>query len=489
MFRVTTLCVMTCLLFTFGLDLRSEDWPQFRGPNCSGISRSTRSLPTEFANSIRWRKELGDGIGSPIVAAGRVFISSMEGDERVRLSCFDAASGERQWAKDLDTGELDPIHKKSSYAATTAAADAQRVYFYHSALGLMAFDSQAGNQVWHVDLPVPYFVFNWGPGMSPVIYENKVFFCQDDDLNPAVYAFDARTGDELWKTDRTEMAVNYSHPIICETDQGPELVVGGTGKLIGYDLKSGQPLWYARTLLRNIKTTPVSRDGVIYVSLQSHGIAHQWRAIADRDHGNSDGKVTKAEMQASVGDRKIPDAFMKRFDRGDRNGDGFLEGEEIDLAFLDPDNHGGARWDAEEVSEQFILCVRGGGRGDVTETHVVWKHSSRAPDHIVSPLVVDGRMWLVKGGGIASCFNTNDGEPVWYQKRIRNSGEYFASPVYGDGKVYVIGENGVVVVLENGPTLKVLATNDLGGSCLATPAIADGRIYFRLRKELVCVGG
>ncbi len=96
-------------------------------------------------------------------------------------------------------------------------------------------------------------------------------------------------------------------------------------------------------------------------------------------------------------------------------------------------------------------------------------------------------MLVVKGGGISSCFDTNDGQPVWSQRRIQNIGEYFASPVAGDGKIYVVGENGIVVVLEDGPELNVLAKNDLGESCLATPAIADGRIYFRTRNQLICV--
>ena len=324
--------------------------------------------------------------------------------------------------------------------------------------------------------------------MSPVLFKDKVIFLQDDDLSPALHALNRQTGDIVWRVERNDMAVNYSHPVICETPTGPELVVAGTGKLIGYDPHTGKQLWFARTLLRNIKTTPVCHDGVVYISLQSSGIANQWLATADQgDAGNNDGRLTKDEMRAFAGDVPIPDEFMQRFDRGDKNHDGFLEGEELDHAFLAADNFAGARHDAAEAAEQFILAVRTGGRGDVTDSHVLWRHDSRAPDHVVSPLVVDGRMLVVKGGGISSCFDTSDGEPLWYQRRIQNVGDYFASPVYGDGKIYVTGENGVVIVLDNKPELNVLATNDLGDSCLATPAIADGRLYFRTRHKLICV--
>ena len=468
----------------------AADWPQFRGPNCSGVAESEQPLPVEFSDSekVAWSLDLGDGIGCPVVAAGRVFVSGMVDEQTVRLLCADASSGDVVWSRDLDTGPLPEIHLTNSHASTTAAADDEHVYFYFSSLGMMALDARTGEIEWQTKLPVPYFVFKWGAGMSPVLFEDKVIFVQDDDLSPAMYALDKATGDIVWRVDRGNMAVNYSHPVICQTPSGPELVVAGTGKLVGYDPHTGEELWFARVLLRNIKTTPVSHDGIVYISLESGGIANQWLNTADRsDTGNSDGRLTKEEMQAFVGDVKIPDAFMEKFDRGDLNGDGFLEGEELDIAFLDPENRAGAAHDAANPSDQFIIAVRGGGRGDVTESHVLWKHESRAPDHIVSPLVVGGRMLVVKGGGISSCFDTNDGQPVWSQRRIQNIGEYFASPVAGDGKIYVVGENGIVVVLEDGPELNVLAKNDLGESCLATPAIADGRIYFRTRNKLICV--
>jgi outer membrane protein assembly factor BamB len=412
----------------------------------------------------------------------------MAGDQRVRVQCVDAASGQELWSREIETGPLAEVHRTNSHASTTLAADGERAYFYFSTLGMTAFDAKTGQTAWHTPLPTPYFVFKWGPGMSPVLFEDKVIFLQDDDLSPALYAMDRATGKIAWRVERNDMAVNYSHPVVCQTPSGPELVVAGTGKLIGYDPRTGEQLWFARTLLRNIKTTPVCSDGVIYISLQSSGIANQWLATADQgETGNNDGRLTKEEMRKFAGDVPIPDVFMARFDRGDANGDGYLEGEELDRAFLAADNFAGAKHDAAEAAEQFIVAVRAGGRGDVTDTHVLWKHDSRAPDHIVSPLVVDRRMLVVKGGGISSCFDTAKGEPLWYQRRIQNAGDYFASPIYGDGKIFVTGENGMVVVLKAGPELEILATNDLGESCLATPAIADGRLYFRARKKLICV--
>src|SRR2546421_8049995 len=82
----------------------AEDWPQFRGPNCSGVSSSTKPLPLHFSRTknIRWSAELGDGIGSPVVAAGRVFFTAMAKDKtqpRLLVYCFDADTGKQLWRK------------------------------------------------------------------------------------------------------------------------------------------------------------------------------------------------------------------------------------------------------------------------------------------------------------------------------------------------------------------------------------------------------
>ena len=73
--------------------------------------------------------------------------------------------------------------------------------------------------------------------------------------------------------------------------------------------------------------------------------------------------------------------------------------------------------------------------------------------------------------------------------RLGNFGDYFASPIAADGKVFIAGKNGFIVVLEDGPELKVLGKNDLGEEIIATPAIADGRLFVRTRESLICVGG
>lgn len=470
----------------------AEDWPQFRGPNCTGISTSKLPLPTTFSETenLKWKAPLGDGVGGPSIVAGRVFVGSMTGPEEVAMTAFDAKTGKQIWQRKWATGELPDVHMTNSQAATTPAADSERVYFYFTTLGMLCVDAAKGTDVWKAALPEPYYVFKWGPGMSPIVHGDQVIFCQDDDLSPALYAFDKRTGKLNWKDDRNDMCAGYSHPVINTTAQGDELVVAGTGMLIGYDLATGKRKWFARSLLRNIKTTPVALDGVIYVSLQSGGIAKQWIASIDQwKENNRDGKVTPAELQAFVGKKKVPEEFFKKtFARGDLNGDGALEGAELDKAFLPPGNYAGASFDAANPADEYVLAVRGGGDGDVTKTHVLWRHPTKHTDHVVSPMIAGGRMLLVKCGGIATCFDMADGKQLWGPKRIENGGDYFASPIYGDGKIYAAGENGTIVVMKDAPELDVLAKNTLEGSIVATPAIADGRVFVRTRDALYCFG-
>jgi outer membrane protein assembly factor BamB len=490
--------------------LAAEDWPQFRGPNCTGLSTSTKGLPVEFSASknVGWSAELGDSVSSPTVAAGRVFstawIGSKAGQQKFAVFAFEATTGRKLWQREWSPGAkpLPAIQEVNSYASCTPAADAERVYVYFSRIGMTALDASTGKTVWHRALAEPFYIFDWGPGMSPVLYGNLLLFCQDDDLAPALYAIDKKTGNILWQDDRSDMAVCYSHPVICETPQGPEVVVAGTGKVLGYDIATGKRKWAVELFCRNIKTTPVSLNGIVYVSVESYGMSYQWLATADL---NGDGKITKEEIKLSRKDKGagIPEAFWQKFDRGDLNKDGALDAEEIDRAFLHPSNRGGLlarevlaragsekdwkKWNDELQKEASIQAVRGGGSGDVTKTHVLWKHKTKAADHLVSPLVVDGRLLLVKGQGLCSGFETAQGKTLWSLQRIGNASNHLASPVAGDGKIYVAGANGTIVVLASGPQLKVLARNDMGESIVGTPAIADGRLYVRTRTKLYCI--
>jgi len=229
--------------------------------------------------------------------------------------------------------------------------------------------------------------------MSPVLYQDTVYFCQDDDLSPALYAVDKRTGKLRWKDDRSDMAVSYSHPVIARRTRAG-VGCGRHGKVLGYDLASGKRKWAAELVCRNLKSTPVTRDG---------SSTSRCRALGFRTNGGR--SPTRRERARSLASRsrpavrtreRHPDAFWKKFERGDVNHDGVLEGDEIDRAFLDPSNQGGIlnsevrrragdtsdwrKWDATLQDESSIQAIKGGGIGDVSKTHILWKLKNSTPD-------------------------------------------------------------------------------------------------------------
>ena len=298
-----------------------------------------------------------------------------------------------------------------------------------------------------------------------------MIFNQDDDRAPFLMALDCVTGEIRWKTPRPEMLAGYAVPVVCHAGGRDDIVIAGSGKLQGYDPNTGKLLWTCNTLLRTVMTTPAVVDDLIYVSIQSYGDTDRVLkyALLEWKDTNQDGRLAKSE---------VGEGFWERFDQGDEDGDGFLVDDEIDAAFQSPTNMAGGG--------NTIQAVRGGGLGDVTDTHLVWNLDNKAPSNIASPLVVDGKLLVVKKGGISALFDAQTGATVWMKKRIRNLGNYYASPISGDGKVYVLGENGFMIVLQQEDKPKVLAKNDMGESCVATPAIAGGRIYVRTQTKLYC---
>ena len=161
---------------------------------------------------------------------------------------------------------------------------------------------------------------------------------------------------------------------------------------------------------------------------------------------------------------------------------------------LDADKDGfvtRAEWEAYAPvvakAENALFAVRPGGRGDVSASHVAWKKTRGLP-YVPSPLYYEGRIYTIKSGGMASCFEAKSGGESWLEQRVGIVGDFYASPVAADGKIYVAAQSGAVAVLAAGDTFNVLAKNELGEPIFATPAIADGRIYLRTAGHLYCFG-
>ena len=451
----------------------AEDWAQLRGPNATGIAAESANPPLEFSTeqNVAWSVELGRGVACPIIADGRCFATTMTADGKFAVLGLDAATGKQLWKKEYETGKLPEITPPNEHASSTPASDGERVFVHFSTIGLIALDAKTGEELWKHSLPMPFYLMGWGAANSPIVYEDKVIFNLDDDLASYIVALDRKTGDVRWKKERPEMLGGYAVPVVCRANGRSDIVVAGSGKMKGYDPQTGSERWTCNSLLRTIMTTPVVQDDRIYITCQSYGDTSrvlkyallQWRDT------NQDGKLAKDELE---------EAFHEKFDKGDANKDGFLVDDEVSAAFQSPTNMVGGG--------NIIQAIKGGGDGDVTESHIVFNLDEKTPSNIASPLAFDGRLFMVKKGGISAAFSLKDGAKVWTKKRVGNYGNYYASPVAAGDRIYVPGENGYIVVLKAGPEVEVLAKNDVGDSLIATPAIANDRIYVRTLHKLYC---
>ena len=179
---------------------------------------------------------------------------------------------------------------------------------------------------------------------------------------------------------------------------------------------------------------------------------------------DGDGKISLAEGKAA----KMADFFNAY----DSNKDGVIERHEWE----------GMRSVALK-GKNALLAIRPGGKGDITDTHIAWK-ATRGLPYVPSPLYFGGRVYMVKDGGIVSCYEAKTGRDIFVQERITASGSYYASPVAADEKVFLTSLKGIVTVIGAGDALTVLARNDLGERTGATPAIVGSELYVRTEKNL-----
>lgn len=127
-----------------------------------------------------------------------------------------------------------------------------------------------------------------------------------------------------------------------------------------------------------------------------------------------------------------------------------------------------------------LLAVKLGGAGDITGSHIVWRRKRGAPSS-PSPLLVGDELYAVTDKGVASCVNARTGEQYWME---RLGGDYSASPVYANGKILFLDEDGVATWIEPGRKFQRYRRNHLAGRTLATPAFSDGAMYLRTDERL-----
>jgi outer membrane protein assembly factor BamB len=132
------------------------------------------------------------------------------------------------------------------------------------------------------------------------------------------------------------------------------------------------------------------------------------------------------------------------------------------------------------------VAVETTGQGDVSQTHVKWTVENM-PKEMNSPIAVDGRLYRLGRQGILKCYNLATGKPLW-TGRLDGISSLWASPVADpNGRIY-FANAGKSFVIQAGPELKILATNDLGDGNHPSPAVAAGRMFLVGQESVFCVG-
>lgn len=454
MFR-TSLAVLFCTAAF------AADWPQFRGPNGSGIAEGT-GYPVEFGpgKNVIWKTDLPRGLSSPVIYGDRLYLTGLEGERLVTLA-LDRATGKVEWRQFAERRRSEKLHQLNHPASPSVAADSRNVVVFFPDFGLINY-TPAGKEQWRV--PLGPFDNLYGMGASPVLAGDRVILVCDQNHNSFLAAFAIRNGEQLWRTARPEAQSGHSTPVLYKN----WIIAPGSFRMEAYDVATGKSVWGVDGLPGEMKSVPVIDGDLVYV----HGfntpendpgrmiaVPEFDDAVKEKD-ADGNGKLSKAEA---------PTKHVERLFRYlDLNGDG-----EMDRA----------EWQAYKrtmQAENALLAYRIGGG-------IVWKFQRSIPQ-LPSPLVYRGVLYMVNEAGVLTTLDARSGA-VQKQARLRGeSDRYYASPVAADGKVYVASHTGTVSVLRAGPEQELLAANAVEDEILATPALADGRVYLRTRSGVWCFG-
>ncbi len=434
----------------------AKNWPQWRGPDGNGISKS-KGLPTTWGpdKNIVWKTPLPSWSGgTPIVWGERVFLTSASkaapraadsgvetvpasqggqggrrgygqqrdaGGSALLLLCVSRKDGKVLWERELDQGNR--VWNKQNASSPSPVTDGRHVWVV-TGTGAVAAFTVGGKEAWKRNLQKDYgnFGLNWGYASSPLLYKGKliieVLHGNNTDDPSYLVALNGATGRPAWRIERPTDAVRespdaYTTPALLIHGGKPQIVISGGDYVTGHDPSTGKELWRAgglnprRAPNNRIVASPVVKDGMIFAP-----------------------------------SRNRP-----------------------------------------------LLAVRAGGTGDVTASHVAWKWEEPGGPDVPTPISDGKYFYMVDDRGMVTCLDAKTGKLVWGPERTA-VGTVSASPLLADGKLYIINESAVTSVIAAGPQFKALATNELDGDyTLSSFAVSGRNLFVRTGTHLYCIGG
>jgi outer membrane protein assembly factor BamB len=468
--RATTLLVLSLLPLNL---IAADHWPQFRGPNGSGVSDSAKP-PTVIAPGTNqlWKVAVPPGASSPCVWGDRIFLTAFDGG-KLETHCYARRDGKLLWKRTAPADKLEEFHStEGSPAASTCATDGKIVVSYFGSCGLIAHDFD-GKELWRHKLPVAQSAGSFGTGGSPAIMGGLVVVAKENPGACSLLAVDLKSGKQAWETARPDVAPGFGTAIAWRNGQTEQIVMPGSLKLKGYDVRTGREAWSLAGMPAFVCTTPVVGDGMLYFAGWSPGkepgTAPSWDAMAGGFDKNKDNAVTKDEVTGSE-----MESFFKALDY---NGDGKWTKDDFDTFAA-----------MMAKGENVLVAVKPGAKGEVGPGGVAWKQTRGLP-YVPSPLLYRGAVYLVKDGGMVSSYDAKTGKVNYQQERLNAIGNYYASPVAADGRIYVASLNGKVTVFAaGGEAPKILHQAEFGERLSATPALVGAQIILRTPTALYAFG-
>jgi outer membrane protein assembly factor BamB len=437
--RTSTRCgwVLTAVVAA-STTLVADNWPHWRGAQANGVTAET-ALPTTWSatTGVAWRAKLhGAGVSTPIVWGDRVFVTSQIG-----------------------TGVRRPGSHPTLVQGTTDAGERN-------------LTGAAGDAVSFV-----LAAHSWSDGRVAWIHQRP--------------------------SEGTLTGVHDKHNLATPSPVADADVViawFGTGQVIASD-HAGKLLW-TKHLARDYAPFEIqwghASSPVLHRDLAIFVVYHEpasYVVALDKKTGAVRWKADRPAKTLSYSTPLVVDT---------PRGAEIVVNHSTGLEAMSADS-GETRWRVMEdnrfpipvatVSDGMLYTTRGyrsgpyvairlGGSGDVSGSHVAWRVPTGAP-YISSLVHYQGLIYTASELGIVTCLDAKTGERVWQE---RAGGIFTASPVAGDGKIYLVSETGETVILRAGRSYDVLARNRLDSHFVASPAISRGRMFLRGDSELIAVG-
>jgi outer membrane protein assembly factor BamB len=430
---------LVMLLATTALAASAEDWPQWRGPHGNGVS-GEKGLPSSWSSDrAAWKARLGGlGISSPIVWGDRVFVTSQAGRSPRR-------------AGDHPTLIRGDEAKDEKPLGAGAASEARTEFLVE------AFDRKDGRRLWEYRLAAE--------GELPEVHDKHNLASPSPVTDGEVVIAWFGTGQLVAL--RPDGKLSWQRNLA--RDYGPFKISWGHGS---------SPALFGDQVILLCDHEP----GSYLLSLDKRTGKERWKV--DRAKG-SVSYSTPTVVRVSDSDELVVNSTT-RIDAYDPRTGALLwwAGEPHRFGVPVPAFHDGVLYMSRGYRSGPYLAVKAGGRGDVSKTHVLWSVPTGAP-YISSLVYYDGLVYMASDVGVVSALDPRSGERVW-QERI--PGIFTASPVAGDGKVYLVSETGDTIVLAAGREARVLSRNPLGERIAASPAVAHGRLFLRSDEHLIAIG-